>query len=189
MPVYNDLAQVICTNNTMSVYYDDNQSFGDRTKGIVTTSINCHNNYATCSAIDSEDRIVVGGYGWEDCEEGKNFLLCRLNPDGSLDETFGCDGKVSTDIRCDENDDFANALVIDSQNRIIVCGHTEACHDKIVVVRYKANGRLDCSFGCDGAFVSSIRNSQNARAYALTLDSYDRILVCGYTETCSTGAD
>lgn len=185
MPIYNDLAQVICTNNTMSVYYDDNLSFGDRNRGIVTTSINCHNNYATCSAIDAEDRIVVGGYGWEDCSEGKNFLLCRYNSDGSLDETFGCDGKVSTDIRYDGNDDYANALVIDSQNRIIVCGYTEQCHDKITVVRYKVNGRLDCSFGCDGAAVVSIRNSKNARGLALTLDSYDRILVCGYTDTCN----
>lgn len=185
MPIYNDLAQVITLNNTMSVYYDDNSSFGDRTKGIVTTSVNCHNNYSTCSAIDGDDRIVLGGYGWEDCCEGKNFLLCRYNADGSLDDTFGCDGgKVSTDIRGDENDDYANALVIDSQNRIIVCGYTEQCHDKITVVRYKENGRIDCSFGCDGAAVVSIRNSHNSRGLALTLDSYDRILVCGYTETC-----
>jgi uncharacterized delta-60 repeat protein len=185
MPIYNDVAQIITLNNTMSVYYHDNLSFGDSTKGIVTTSINSYNNYSTCSAVDYEDRIVVGGYGWEDCSGNNNFLLCRYNPDGSLDETFGCDGgKVSTDIKDNDNDDYANALVIDSQNRIIVCGYTEEYYDKITVVRYKANGRIDCSFGCDGAVVVSIRNSNNSRGLALTLDSYDRILVCGYTETC-----
>jgi uncharacterized delta-60 repeat protein len=170
----------------MSIYYDDNKSLGDTNKGYVMTSINSDNNYATCSAIDYEDRIVVGGFGWEDCSGGTNFLLCRYNPDGTLDETFGCDGgKISTDIQYDGNDDYAHALVIDSQNRIIVCGYTEACNDKIVVVRYKANGRLDYCFGDNGAFVTSIVHSNNAYAYGITLDSYDKILICGYTDTCS----
>ncbi len=185
MAVYNDLAQVLISNNTMSVFYDDNLSFGDTTKGIVITSINSNNNYSVCSAVDSEDRIVVGGYDMVG-ESGNDFLLCRYNPDGSLDTTFGTGGKVTTDIT--ENADYTSGLVIDSQNRIIVCGYTDLSGsglDKITVVRYKVNGDLDSSFGDNenGIIVLSIRNTKNSGGNALTLDSQDRILVSGYTDT------
>jgi uncharacterized delta-60 repeat protein len=185
MAVYNDLAQVLTSNNTMSVFYDDNMSFGDTTKGIVNTSINSENNLSTCSAVDFEDRIVVGGFDVVG-ESVNDFLLCRYNPDGSLDTTFGTGGKVTTDIT--GNVDYTSALVIDSQNRIIVCGYTDLSGtglDKITVLRYKVNGDLDTTFGDDenGIVVLSIRNTKNSSGNALTLDSQDRILVSGYTDT------
>jgi uncharacterized delta-60 repeat protein len=188
MPVYNDLAQVITSNNTMSVYYDDNLSFGDTTKGYVITSINSYNIYSTCSGIDGEDRIVLGGYR-SGGSELDNFLICRYNADGSLDDTFGTGGKVSTDIS--GNSDSALALVIDSQNRIIVCGYTYLPNSnlvKITVVRYKENGQLDLSFGDNGIVLLSIYNNKYSAGSALTLDSQDRILVSGYTEINSNNA-
>jgi uncharacterized delta-60 repeat protein len=199
MPVYNDLVQVLTSNNTLSVFYDDNLSFGDTNKGYVMTDISS-NNILFNSVIDYEDRIIVGVVGIvgiDDSEQQNNFVLYRFNANGSLDETFGIDGngKVSTDIQSQNNNDYAFNLAIDTQNRIIVCGYTDVSGSEnnnlwqFAVVRYKSNGQLDLSFGDNGFAVLNIILNYSSVAFAVTVDSYDRILVAGFTDTSGNQAN
>src|ERR1700692_2545412 len=46
-------------------------------------------------AIDADGKIVTGGTSSKD---GYTFVLARYNTDGSLDRTFGGDGKVTPDV-------------------------------------------------------------------------------------------
>ncbi len=64
---------------------------------------------------------------------------------GDLDPSFGSHGRVTTRclVHC-----HANAVVIDSQRRIVAAG--EGTNARFGVVRYRASGDLDRSFGSKG---------------------------------------
>jgi uncharacterized delta-60 repeat protein len=85
-----------------------------------------------------------------------NFLLARYNPDGSLDTSFGAGGLVSTDFN-GNGDDFAHAVVLQPDGKIVVAGQTGAkstfsplTDSSFGVARYNANGTLDETFGTGG---------------------------------------
>jgi uncharacterized delta-60 repeat protein len=50
---------------------------------------------ATAIALQPDAKIVVGGTSSPD-SSSQSFGVARLNPDGSLDPTFGAGGKVTT---------------------------------------------------------------------------------------------
>ena len=106
---------------------------------------------ATDIVLDNAGRIVV--VGWANNGSHGDFALARLNLDGSLDSSFGGDGKVTTDFAgCG---DYAAAVTLDGAGHIIVAGTaivncigTEE-YD-FGVARYNPDGTLDDSFGGDG---------------------------------------
>lgn len=118
-------------------------------------------------AVDAQDRVVVGGQA--DNDGLLDFGLVRYTTDGKPDQSFGRNGQVITDVVLPP-DDFANsrdedrleALVMDSQNRIVAAGNTG-------IVRYNADGTLDQSFGSGGR-VTSIG------AFSLALDAAGRLV-------------
>src|SRR5262249_11256642 len=76
--------------------------------GKVTTGFS-GNDIATCVAIQSDGKIVVGGTS-TDPAGNSDFALARYNTDGSLDPSFGFNGKVTTDFFHDN--DSLNAIAI-----------------------------------------------------------------------------
>lgn len=82
---------------------------------------------------------------------GKRLGLTRLNPNGTIDTSFGTNGRIVHDACFDE----VNDAVLDAQERIIVVGQTVACAVFSAVAgrvaRYLPNGQLDAdNFGPDG---------------------------------------
>ena len=51
-----------------------------------------------------------------------DFALARYNADGSLDSSFGNDGKLTTDFAGQQ--DWARALAIQPDNKIVLVGTT-----------------------------------------------------------------
>src|SRR5438067_512338 len=64
--------------------------------GIVTTAIGSGNDEANALAIDGNGKIVAAGFSFNGSND--DFALTRYNSDGSLDTSFGSDGKVTTDF-------------------------------------------------------------------------------------------
>ena len=94
----------------------DPQFGGD---GTVTTKFGReYSDGAGSVAIDSRGRIVAVG-GTRAPRSYGNFALARYWPGGGLDGSFSGDGKVTTDLRGD--DDAASGL-LDSQDRIVAVG-------------------------------------------------------------------
>src|SRR5262249_61822363 len=76
---------------------------------------------ATGVALDSQGRIVLGGYASNGTDY--DFALARFNPqNGSIDSSFGTNNQGYTRTDIAGKDDYANALVIDSTGRIILAG-------------------------------------------------------------------
>jgi uncharacterized delta-60 repeat protein len=109
-------------------------NFGSQ--GWVTTEWGCEDSIAAI-AIQPDGKIVAAGRTF--CESPYDYfdiVLARYNPDGSLDPTFGSDGKVITDIGESEE---AYALSIQADGKIIIAGRAVFYQDDydFVLARYK----------------------------------------------------
>jgi uncharacterized delta-60 repeat protein len=75
---------------------------------------------AVAVAIQSNGKIVAGG--GTGTGTANDFALARYNLNGSLDTTFSGTGKVITDFSV--SDDFARALAIQGNGKIVAAGHS-----------------------------------------------------------------
>ena len=133
-------------------------------------------------AIQSDSKIVVAGESYNGSDY--DFALVRYNADGSLDTTFGSDGKVTTDLwlisGIDIDDEHAFAVAIQSDGKIVVAGAAGfGNRDDIALVRYNTDGTLDTTFGTGnyGAVTTAIGSSGNDNAFSLAIQSNGKILV------------
>jgi uncharacterized delta-60 repeat protein len=143
-----------------------------------------NNDWATAVAIDDQGRIVVAGT----VERGGgnyDFGICRLNPDGSIDTTFGINGRsVAAFDLGGAKADFANAMVIDPQGRILVAGSAEwnGSDTDFAVCRLTPDGYFDPSFGWGGkqTVAFDMGGGNGDAANGIALDSQGRIVLAGY---------
>jgi uncharacterized delta-60 repeat protein len=126
--------------------------------GKVITDFGSTTEAATDIAVQADGRIVVAG------STAVDFAVARYNPNGSLDTTFDSDGKVLTDFA--GNPDGANALVIQTDGKLVVAGEitTAAGGQDAGFARYNPNGSLDTTFSSDGKANFDIGNAFNSLA-------------------------
>ncbi|MFD9410945.1 calcium-binding protein [Streptomyces sp. NPDC059989] len=91
-------------------------------------------------ALQSDGKIVTAGSG-AGPGDGHDFAVVRLNTDGVLDNTFGGDGKVTTDVGPFYEDDWeeGHSVAIQPDGKIVVSGVTEDGTAR-GVVRYLVSG-------------------------------------------------
>jgi len=119
--------------------------------GIAEVDFALADDRVTSMALQSDGKIVLAGYS---VDAGYDATVARLNPDGSLDTSFGVGGKVRTDV-AGLADEFAGVLV-QSDGKIVAAGYAnDGVSDKLMVARYDQNGALDTSFDGDGSVVLS----------------------------------
>jgi uncharacterized delta-60 repeat protein len=129
----------------------------------------------TSTTIQSDGKILIGGYAYDLTTYG--FALCRLKTDGSLDGSFGVDGKVITSFG--NYEDKALGMVIQPDGKIILVGVTyNSTNNDVAMVRYNTNGTLDNSFGVSGKVVTPL-GTNNDCGYAVALQTNGKIVVGG----------
>jgi uncharacterized delta-60 repeat protein len=143
--------------------------------GLVTTDFSGNDDTGNAIAIDSSNRIVVAGFAT--INGNANFALARYDNSGNLDATFGQNGLVSTDFS--GNYDTANAIAIDSSNRIVVAGFANINgNTNFDLARYDNSGNLDATFGQNGLVTTDFSGNYDT-ANAMRIDSSNRIIVSG----------
>jgi uncharacterized delta-60 repeat protein/uncharacterized repeat protein (TIGR01451 family) len=118
--------------------------------------------------------ILVGKDG-----TGKDGIVLRYNTNGALDNTFGQNGVVVTNLGSltDEYTDVA----VQTDGRLIVSASTEVASKKVfAAVRYNTDGTLDNSFGQNGVVTTDLSGAFD-RADTIELQSDGRILLGGNT--------
>ncbi len=156
--------------------------------GTVTTSIGSVGDYALALGIQSDGKIVVAGYSYNGTKY--DFALVRYNTNGSLDAGFGIGGTVTTSIGGSIND-YANALGIQSDGKIVVAGYSyNGTKYNITLVGYNTDGSLDTTFNATGTepgIVTTSIGSIDDEAHALAIQSDGKIVVAGssYDNTSS----
>jgi len=107
------------------------------TDGKVITAIGSDFDQGFSVAIQSDGKIVAAGYTYND--PVFEFALIRYNADGSLDNTFDTDGKVTTPIG--SVDDQGISVAIQSDGKIVVAGYSDdGLWEDFAVVRYNSAG-------------------------------------------------
>jgi uncharacterized delta-60 repeat protein len=147
------------------------RSFGRR--GRVITDIGPGISLAFAIAIDKTGRLVVAG------RAGDHFGLARYLPDGSLDRSFGSDGRVVTGFGSDSGIDEADSIAIDSRGRIVAGGFTEPTRSSthFALARYEPDGTLDPTFGTGGKVTTELLGHDILRSIAI--DDQDRVIAAG----------
>jgi len=115
--------------------------------------------------------------------------VCRLNPDGSFDNTFGTSGVSLVDLGgLPSQGGFEPEIVIQPDGKIVVCGFGWGGSDEdMFICRLLPGGSLDPSFGTGGKLlVSMLSAGMPDAAYAITADAPGNIYVCGSTRTGGT---
>lgn len=140
-------------------------------------------------ALQSDGKIVVSGKQFSDDPNYDNRIAtARLNTNGTLDTSFDGDGLVTTNVSVriagvQSGDDFAKAVAVQSDGRIVVAGGTNggsaSSLGDFAVVRYNANGSLDPSFDTDGIKVIAGESGGGDEARALAIQSDGRIVIAG----------
>ena len=136
-------------------------------------------------AITDNKKILVAGYSLNTANP--DFALALLNPDGSLDSSFGNAGKVTTSFG--GGSDIAQNVVIQPDGKILVAGYSDLGRNNgdadFAIARYNANGTLDSTFGVGGKVTTAIGNPLWGGDYAfrIGLASDGSILVSGQCAT------
>lgn len=89
--------------------------------GQVTTDFGASHDEAYGVVIQTDGKILVAGASYVP-STGWDFALARYNSDGTLDNSFGTDGKVTTDFTA--SGDSAEELVIQDDGKIVVAGYS-----------------------------------------------------------------
>ena len=150
--------------------------------GLVSTDVNGGGDVANDVAFDSNHKIVAVGAGAG--AKNRDFALARYKADGSLDDTFGVNGKVST-----AGTDRALAMTIDDSGDIVVAGsyfNIQTRNLDFGLARYNSNGILDSSFGSEGTGKLNVPMRDGGQAEGVAIDSAGHILVGGFA---SNGSD
>nr|WP_294859352.1 T9SS type A sorting domain-containing protein [uncultured Fluviicola sp.] len=120
--------------------------------------------------ILSDGKILVGGYGQHSANDNPYFMLLRYNSDGSLDDTFGINGKVIG------SEGKANSMVVQGDGKIILGG---SFNFSFAMERYHTDGTIDNAFGLNGQVITPIGNSGEANSMSIQNDG--RILLGGWS--------
>jgi uncharacterized delta-60 repeat protein len=132
---------------------------------------------ANAVAIQPDGLIVVVGWAARPGGVGA-FAVARYEPNGSLDPTFGDGGTVLTSIR--GGSDEARSVGVQPNGKIVVAGSDDRA--RFAVVRYRADGSLDPSFGGNGIVRTDLTPGDDV-AYDLAIQPDGRIAVVGSART------
>ena len=152
-------------------------SFG--TGGQTTLHFGGGNDTATSVVLQADGKFLVAGLA--SIGSGLDFALARYNSTGSLDTTFGTNGKVTTDFGAGSIDAGFD-LAVQPDGFILVTGFvggsTYTSLFDFGLARYSSSGVLDSSFG-NGGKVKTDFSSGSDEATSLALQPDGKILVGG----------
>lgn len=143
--------------------------------GKLTLAIGSSNEILKCMAIQNDGKIIVAG--GSDNGTAYDFALARFNTDGSPDNSFDGDGKLTTDISSPA--ETIRSIAIESSGKIIAAGLSGSSinNQALVLCHYNSDGSLDNSFDGDGKLV--IANTTVYQIYSVAIQNDGKIFIGG----------
>jgi uncharacterized delta-60 repeat protein len=155
--------------------------------GVVTTNFNPEYDLAYGVAIQTDGKIVAAGVSSIEARpyfDDTKIAVARYNADGSLDTSFGGDGRVTTNYT--GTYDAAFAVLIQTDGRIVVAG-TAGAYRRFALARYNPDGSRDSGFGDMGKVTTRfIPHGPDQFATAIAVQADGRLVAVG-TETTAVG--
>jgi uncharacterized delta-60 repeat protein len=139
---------------------------------------------AKAVAVQADGKIVlVGG-------AGSAFALARYEADGTLDPTFGGDGRVTTKLS--KHSDVALAVAIKPSGEIVVAGQARrfsagGMFGRFALAQYESDGTLDATFSGDGKVLTTFTTGWDG-ASGVAIQADGKVVVAGSANlACSCG--
>ncbi len=134
-------------------------------------------------AIQPDGKIVVVGGSGIAGSRIFSFAAARLNSDGSLDVSFGGDGRVITSLRSFSFADSggASGVILQPDGKIVAVGSSGGSNstNDFALVRYNTDGSLDASFDGDGKVITAVSSFGDV-ATDVAVQADGRIVAAGY---------
>ncbi len=152
--------------------------------------VGASDDFANALALQPDGKIVLAG----SCSNGSNsdFCIARFDAEGTLDASF--DGPAGTGngkflLPIGAGDDFANALALQPDGKIVIAGACNNVGYDFCVARLNPDGTLDATFdgplgNGNGAFLLPIGSSAD-QLNAVALQSDGKIVLAGHCSVLS----
>jgi uncharacterized delta-60 repeat protein len=143
--------------------------------GSTTVALGPGNDQVQAIAVQADGKILLTGEHFNGTNS--DMAIVRLLPDGTVDTSYGSDGKLIIPIGTDN--DFPTAMRLQADGKAVVVGtSTINGTNRMAVVRVNDNGTLDSTFGDSGKAVISFGTARE-NAYGLAIRPDGKILVGG----------
>lgn len=144
------------------------------TNGIIMTDFGTLYDCGYSIFMQSDGKIIVAGQGSN--FSTYDFAMARYKNNGSLDSTFGLNGKIITDLL--GYNDFAKSVYIQNDGKILIAGHSNnGTLYPFSLVRYTNSGMIDSTFDGDGIVITQIANTNYNGI--VTVQNDGKILLAG----------
>ena len=192
-PISRSLHRMLSLSTTST--YDDgtlDSTFG--TYGSTRFSINQGAGVfdeATAVVVQSDGKIVAGGYAIDASFSFEGFAIARLDANGTLDNTFGSGGTVLTQINGGSGSDLCYAVALQPDGKIVAAGVSMLVVGPdttfaFAVARFDSDGTLDNTFGSGGTARTSITGGGiNDAGLSVAIQPGGKIVVGGFSEDAS----
>ena len=153
-----------------------NANFG--TNGYLGLDVNGKDQAGFAAAVQPDGKILVGGVH-EHSNNNYDWLIYRLNENGTPDNTFSGDGQYSTSF---STQDVPQSIAVQPDGKIVICGNAlvGAGDEDMIVHRLNANGTIDNSFGTGGTVQLDRSGGAVDRAIRVKIGPNGKIYVGGY---------
>ena len=112
---------------------------------------------------------------------GRDFMLARLNADGSADSSFGIGGTAAFDFA--GGIDGVSAAAIQADGKVILVGDCFTTKTTICAARINTDGSLDTSFANQGWFIHEFSDGDGTgRLFGVSVRSNGKIVMSGARE-------
>ncbi|HEY0427641.1 MAG TPA: FG-GAP-like repeat-containing protein [Pyrinomonadaceae bacterium] len=132
---------------------------------------------AYAMGLQTDGKIVLAG------DTQTDGILARYNPDGSLDNSFGTSGVVSSPIGTSVD---IYGLTLQTDGKILITGGgrvTDPNYAEIVLLRFNTNGSRDTSFDGDGLVTTKVPGASMEEAYDVAIERDGKIVIIGSAVT------
>jgi TonB family protein len=175
---------VFVTSFSLTRYHADgrlNTAFAD--KGTVVRTWREPAEVASAMTIQPDGKSILAG---DTNIEGAwgYFALQRFNEDGSFDNSFGHEGKVTTRF---DYSTRARAIGTFPDGSFVVAGsasrNSTSGSTAVSLARYTKTGKLDLSFGKEGRVITPCGGTGEGEPSAIAFQPDGKIIVGGYSKT------
>lgn len=134
--------------------------------------------------LQPDGKIVVCGTTYVNSYD---FMMIRYLEDGTLDASFGDNGKAFIDF--DNMNNFGLGYALQQDGKIVVTGYTETPnYESISIARINADGSKDLSFGTNG-IVQQVTGDYECFGSDIVVQPDGKILVAGHGNYTPQGED
>lgn len=147
--------------------------------GQTTTSVVTGDDAAYAVTIQPDGKIIAAGEAQH--VGSSEFTLIRYNTDGSVDDTFGNAGiMTSTLFRPSHN--HASSVAIQPNGMIVVAGGSNETGYDFALERFNVSGSLDTQFGVGGVIITEIGDSSSSMIKGIAIQPDGKIVAAGLSD-------